>query len=276
MKENKTSETLRTLLHRYGLLYISLSTLVKERPGSEHNSYDEYQRSLGDIEENEPLVVVRISENSESRILHPGDHDFAILDTEAGKVTDNISIMELPEDEFYFFGAFRYGLFDLDRELPAFFFNMSLMQAYALFEAYISDVIRDCLLKHPKLLGSDKHVTYAEIIDSKSRDELLYKLVDKTVNENLYLPIIGVLDLMRKRYGFKNLSNQYDINLMEISLIRNCVTHNKGKADHRLASGFPKKYNIDDQIEISLETVSAAINSLRKLAYAIDIQWQKN
>lgn len=107
MKDNKLSETLRTLLHRYGLLYISLSTLVKERPGSEHNSYDEYQRSLGDFEENESLVVVRISENTESRILHPGDHDLTIVDTEAGKVTNNISIMELPEDEFYFFGAFR-------------------------------------------------------------------------------------------------------------------------------------------------------------------------
>lgn len=53
-----------------------------------------------------------------------------------------VTILELPEDEFYFFQAFRPRIFDLDKQLPSFFLQMALVYGYTLFENYLADVIR--------------------------------------------------------------------------------------------------------------------------------------
>ena len=60
---------LKNLLHSYGLLYVTVTTLQKERPGNSHASLHDYYSSLGNAEPGEPVLVVRISDDGETRFL---------------------------------------------------------------------------------------------------------------------------------------------------------------------------------------------------------------
>jgi hypothetical protein len=130
------TDLLKQLLHQYGLLYITIVQLEKERSGSTHASLKDYYDSLGPAEPGEPTLLVKVSAEKRSikNFTGPGVPQQA----DGGDVT----VMEFPEDEFYFFRAFRQGLFDLDKGIPPFILEMSLVYAYTLFETYVSDIVR--------------------------------------------------------------------------------------------------------------------------------------
>jgi hypothetical protein len=85
------------------------------RTGS-RTTYKEYSDTLGPITEGEPVVVVRVSKTGETDWLSPGAHD-VVLRGSGGEPVRDVSVIEMPEAEFYFFRAFREGIFDFQREL---------------------------------------------------------------------------------------------------------------------------------------------------------------
>ena len=115
-------------LHRRGLddrvIY-----LVAERPGTEYASLDEYYRSLGKPLPDEPVLVVRISKDGETRFLEKEEHDVQFND-DSGQKAGVVTVCELPEDEFWFFQAFRPGLFDLESDLPQFMYDICIVNAF--------------------------------------------------------------------------------------------------------------------------------------------------
>jgi hypothetical protein len=265
---------LKTLLHKYGLLYISITGLSSERPGSELKSLEEYDDSLGELEEDEPAVVVRVSESGEHKLRHAGKHEF-VLKRLDGAVINNVSLLEMPEDEFHFVEAFRRGLFDLQNELPAFIYGLGQVYAYSLFESYIVVVLKDRLKKHPECMGQKKQVAYSEIFSALSKDALLDAIISKEVNDILYLPIGGVLDYLRSKLGFSHLPTDREANLMEISLVRNCLIHNDSKVSARLAAEFPETYKLNEAIAYTHESFSNCLHTLRKILVSIDHEWEK-
>jgi hypothetical protein len=52
---------LKALLQHYGALTVTLSHLMSQRPGTEHESLDEDYKALGNPLPDEPVLVVRIS-----------------------------------------------------------------------------------------------------------------------------------------------------------------------------------------------------------------------
>lgn len=103
------TEELIELLQQYGMLSVSLSHLASERPRNKFASLDEYYQSFGGLLPDEPAVVVRISKDGELRFLHEGEHDVSFQDKE-GKKVGVVTVWEMPENEFWFFKAFRPGL----------------------------------------------------------------------------------------------------------------------------------------------------------------------
>jgi hypothetical protein len=263
---------LKQLLNNYGLLYITVMQLQQERPGASHTSLQEYDTALGAAEPGEPVVVVRVSRDGQARVLTNVDSDAIELAEEYSR--GSISVLELPEDEYFFFRAFRPGIFELQSQLPAFFFAMSFVYGYTLFETYISDVVRCRLKAFPAHIGRDKQITVAEILDSESKEELVEQLVNREVNRIMYEPIGVVLDRLRNRLGFRALTTQYDGEITRLSLIRNCVLHNACKVDQKL-SGVDSSLLLGQPIELQASSFSSAINVLRKLALAVDIAFEE-
>src|SRR5260370_356515 len=149
---------LEELLQQYGFLSVTLSRLGSERPGNNYTSLDEYYASLGGILPDEPVLHVRISKDNEIHFLNEGEHDVVFKDKE-GKKTGVVTVWELPEDEFWFFRAFRPAYFDLEKALPSFLYEMAVVHAYAMFKAYLTYILRTRQFQYPRSMVGKRKVT---------------------------------------------------------------------------------------------------------------------
>lgn len=238
------TDLLKQLLQKYGMLYFTLTKLESDRPGSPYSSYEEYFESLGDPEEGEPIVIVRISKDGEARFIHDVK-DPTSFGTESQKA--KLTIWELPEDEYYFFKSFRGAAFDLDKSVPSFLLQMSFVYGYEAFEAYLEGVIR------------------SHVATSLNDPDL-----DRRLNRIMRAPIVVVLKELRNILGQSKLPAFLDRPITKFSLIRNCLLHNSGAADAKLAAFDPAAFAIGQSIEVTVASVSEAISEFRKAALAID------
>ena len=252
------TELIKQLLHEYGLLSITFETLHKQREGQPRETYDDYVKGLGGIVDDEPVVVARISEDGEHRILQPGEHDHLVTDY-CGNSTKNASVMEVQEDEFYYFGAFTSGIHNLEKEVPEFMLGLGMVHAYSLFEAYVSEVIRIRYQNNNQLLGGNKKVDYSEIFQSESKSEIVEKMIEREVRAFLYLPIEGVLGTLREKLGFRKLATSYDENTIKISLVRNCLIHNQGVVEEKLSTSFPEEFCVGKKIVVTKELLNQSV-----------------
>lgn len=262
------TEGLKALLEHFGTLSVTLMHLLSERPGTAYNSLDEYYKTLGAPSPDEPVVVVRISKDGGSRILKEGQHCIEIRD-DAGTKTGIVNIMELPEDEFWYFRAFRPALFDLDNDIPRFVYEMAIVDLYAVFEGYLSSLIRARLRKHPQLMGSQRQLRYDQIFTAASKDALIDIMIDREIRDIMYLPFLGVMQKMREQLGFGRLTDIYDERANYVSLLRNCLLHNSGYADSKIAM-IKSDLRETDKLSITMMDVDETVYVLRKLAYEID------
>lgn len=261
--------------------YVSLSKLESERPGNPHESLNAYYESISGgpyettasalrnavsgLREND--LVVGISPDGCTRMYKSEMTGNEFNPT--GGSTSRVSVWELPEDEFYFFKAFRHGLFDLEKQVPAFLLQMSFVYVYTLFENYIAEILRTRLMAHPGQMGLSKKIAYREIFETTSREELIEQIVDREMSRLMYEPIDLLLKKMRDDFGFRSLSEAHDQSIYGLSLTRNCLLHNAGKANEKLAKVIP---SISDgqQIIVEIGSVSEAIDICRKLCVEID------
>ena len=258
---------LKKILHDLGLLYVTIHELEKQHTKDKRIFFEDYNESLGELLPGEPAIIVKISENGDSKIFDYQEKEGSIS---TDKENNNISILELPEDEFYFFEAFRLGIFNITQELPAFIFNMWIIHTYGLFENYLIQILKERFSLHPKLLGINKTITIQELLDSKSKEEILEKKIDFEIRDIMYLPIVGILEKLRAKLGFKKLPYDFDIQVKKISLIRNCLVHNGARVDIKLANEFPIEYEHNERIILNNKDVGESIYVIRKLSYEID------
>jgi hypothetical protein len=262
------TEGLRELLTRYGSLTVTLSQLLRERPGTKYVSLQQYYKELGVPLPDEPVLVVRISKDGETRFLEEGEHEIQFEDGE-GKKTGIVTVWELPEDEYWFFQAFRPGLFDLDRDLPSFVYEMAIVHLYAVFEAYLSDLLRARFRMHPQLMGAQRQVKYEEVFAASSQADLIDAMIEREVRELMYLPFLGLIQKMRERLGFSTLTGKYDDSVNYLALVRNCLMHTGGRVDAKLARAKPCLRE-NEKLSLAMADVDNAVSILRKFAYEVD------
>jgi hypothetical protein len=226
---------LKQLASNYGQLFTTLAQLEKERPGSSHASLADYYKSLGPAEPGEPVLTVRINKDGETRFVHGAE---ATAMTPAQYRQGATTVLELPEDEFYFFRAFRESAFDLESTLPPFLFNMAFVYAYTLFETYVADIAR-------------------------------LRVFDREADRLMRESIGSILQKLRLRHGFVNLTTRFDREIVQLSLTRNCLVHNGNRVDAKLAA-TQSNLPIGQPISVNLNTIMAGIHVYRSLALELD------
>ena len=151
--------------------------------------------------------------------MHEGEHDVTIADS-TGQKTGKITVWELPEDEYWFFRAFRPALFGLEKALPGFVFEMGITYAYALFEAYLSEILRRRMLQQPRLMSSQRELKYDQVFLAASKEALIESMIDREMRDLLYLSVLDLLKKMRDKMGFASLSVEGDEKLNQVSIFR--------------------------------------------------------
>jgi hypothetical protein len=159
----------------------------------------------------EHALVVRISKDGEMRFLDEGQHDVIFAD-ERGKKSGIVTVWELPEDEFWFFRAFRPALFGLEKALPGFLFEMGITHAYAMFEGYLSAIIRSRLRQHPRLMSGQRELKYEQVFLAESKETLIERMIEREMRELMYLSLPDLLRKLRDQMGFKSLADEHDEN----------------------------------------------------------------
>jgi len=270
---------LKTLLHEYGILSVSLSKLEGERPRNPHESLNAYYESMGApyegpasvmrekiaaLDPDEPKLVVGISADGSMKMRAFDENE---PDSE-GKPS-GVKFLELPEDEFYFFKAFRHGLFEWEKQVPAFLLQMAFVHAYTLFENYLRGILSLRLHAHPQQIGVKKQITYAEIFASASKEEIMEWIIDRELSQLMYEPIESLLAKMRDTFGFRNLSDTHDDAIRRLALTRNCLMHNAGKVSDKLAK-TDSALTEGQQITIQSKTISEAIHTYRTFCLEVD------
>lgn len=268
------TELLKKLLHNYGLLYVSISTMdaarMKWSDALRPVMSDEELSELP-IAKDEPVLMLRIAKGQEPAFLKPEEHGIQLVDKDTGETVGDLNVLELAEDEFYFFKAFRGGIASLANELPDFFYGMCIVHAHGLFEHYLSQLLKSVFLSRPEMLGKSKNLSYGDVLESyPSMDALLEKMVEKELRELFYKSWRDLLRALREKYGFMHLSNTRDEKTIELSLIRNCLVHNRGIVDIRLEEDSKGTYKCGTQIPVNMKVVLTTINNFRKLAAEID------
>jgi hypothetical protein len=173
-------------------VYVSLSKLEEERPGNPHESLNAYYETMGTPYEgtagvmreklaalgpDEPAIFVRIRPDGSTKI---GSFDGNENESDPEAKPPRIAVWELPEDEFYFFKAFRHGLFEWEKQVPAFLLQMAFVHAYTLFESYLRGTLSLRLQAHPQQIGLKKQIAYGEIFASTSKEELMERIIDRS------------------------------------------------------------------------------------------------
>ena len=124
--------------------------------------------------------------------------------------------------------------------------NAAFLLGYAYFETFLADLARDIYTSRPILLPSDKKIGFKEVIAADSKADIIRAMIEIEIRSVFYGAIETVRDYFEKRFQV-SWPDQAEIVLA--SRIRNCLMHNGGIVDERLA----EIYNRGTEMRICLD-----------------------
>jgi hypothetical protein len=110
--------------------------------------------------------------------------------------------------------------------------EMALVNLVAAFEAFLGDLLKYVLTCRPELLkGSGKSLTFAEIVDSHSRENLIEELAEREVRGWQYKSFRDQVEILRGRFAAELKGPNDDTDpesVIETFAHRNLLVHNRG------------------------------------------------
>jgi hypothetical protein len=175
-----------------------------------------------------------------------------------------------------FSDAYSLGTDQLRARTPMFLYGMCLVHAYGLLEHFLTETIRQIVQQNPRILltnpsREDKKVEYKLIINNlHSPATLLDALINRELLKLTYGSTHDLLAALRDRFTLATLDTGYDARIVQLSLIRNCLVHNRGRADARLAAASNNFYREDELIYVDRNMVSRSITTFSRFAAEVD------
>lgn len=132
-------------------------------------------------------------------------------------------------------GQFQRRLLQLDHVLE----EMVLVRVVDNFMSYLSNIIRECLKSRREIMRSNETVSYLEIFQAQTLDELHEALVERKVDALGYLGFLALAQWIDDRLGISLLQDfPAKMTLLEFIEIRNCIVHNRGLRSEKMAKAL--------------------------------------
>jgi hypothetical protein len=148
--------------------------------------------------------------------------------------------------------------------------NSAFLLGYSFFEAFLADVIRQIYNLRPIMLPKDKELKYHDILNANDYASVLAAMIDREVRAALY----GSIEKVRSYFETKlNLDWPEFDRVVEVSRLRNCLIHNMGRADARLAE--VSAWEDGQQIELTPDEVNELGLDVREFAEHLYAEAQK-
>ena len=130
--------------------------------------------------------------------------------------------------------------------------HSAFILGYSYFEAFMNDLAKEIFLSRPSMLASNKTIKFEDVTNSSSYNEIILKMINKELLELFYKDMEDIIDYFSHKFDSKFLDGEKE-RLIEASLLRNCIIHNLGMADVRLA--MLADYTEGKEFEISAPKV---------------------
>lgn len=142
------------------------------------------------------------------------------------------------------------------------------------FTSYLSDIIRECIQAQPNLLRSKETLTYEEILNHSTLEELKESLVDRKMSSLGYSGFQSLSDWFDNRLGISDLrENIAWAAINELVEARNCIVHNACCASAKYLRAIGREVNrltLGRPIEIDLEFAFIAYCATSECVTALD------
>lgn len=111
--------------------------------------------------------------------------------------------------------------------------HSAFLLGYSYFEGFLTDLLKAILISRPAMLSNDRKISYRDVVEARSRDDILDQIAGREIMDLLYKNMKDIVGDLRKRYGF-TVTQEQESEMCRASLIRNCIMHNSSCADSRL------------------------------------------
>jgi hypothetical protein len=139
--------------------------------------------------------------------------------------------------------------------------HSAFLLGYSYFEAFLSDLAKFIFLSQPSMLSMNKELKFKEIIKVNNYDEVKIIMINKVLLEHFNNSVEDVMDnLFNKKLQLK-CSDDFKENFIRASRLRNCIMHNMGIVDYRLAE--VSDYREGDTIKLTSSQVHSFGNYAR-------------
>lgn len=162
--------------------------------------------------------------------------------------------LELEQDEFDLLVEMVDETLDAMDHFPGLLMEMAFIHLVAAFEAFLTDLARAVLVHRPEMLRSGKQVTFEEVVDAESKDELISNLADKEIGSLSYFSFRKQALYLEERFGLSLELSDGDLDrLVEAYARRNVLLHNAGVANQQFKDLAPRTdIELGESIEVSL------------------------
>lgn len=124
---------------------------------------------------------------------------------------------------------------DTYREYRCQIAHAAFLLGYSYIEAYLGDVMRAILHRRPAMLPQNRELTFRDVIERKSYEEILTHMIEKEVLAVFFDSAEGIAKYFTTRLHLPWPDYNDQPALVLASRLRNCLIHNGAIADARLA-----------------------------------------
>ncbi|TAJ93212.1 MAG: hypothetical protein EPO31_03100 [Gammaproteobacteria bacterium] len=134
-----------------------------------------------------------------------------------------------------------------------YFFSLIHQQQVSLFESLFFDVIRILLSDRPERLSKKKQIDYESIFSSDTKEEIIWKLIDRELNEIKYKNVVEWFDYLNKMVTLPEIDSQDIEKISEAKAARDILVHNSGIINQIYInkSGGSARFTIGQKIDVS-------------------------
>ncbi|HEC40914.1 MAG TPA: hypothetical protein ENI29_21900 [bacterium] len=199
-----------------------------------------------------------------NRFAIAGDYSVSLVGIESNEKRIK-STLKLPQREYIYWHCSDF--FDKLHKRITHLVKMTLVYQFSFFEACLKDLLRKIYEYKPELLRSNsKNLSNKEIIDSKTREELLIKMLEREVDWWGYQSIDKIAKRIKSRFNInleRDFANWED--LREAYYIRNVIVHNSGIVNEISCNklGYDQS-RIGEKLELQTEYIEKIYTIIRE------------
>ena len=113
--------------------------------------------------------------------------------------------------------------------------HSAFLLGFSYFEAFLADLVRQIYFRNPKMLPRDKQLKFDEILAAETYEGTLNTMVEKELLAIFYKNMEDIIEYFSSKLRLQWPASERK-SVVLASHLRNCIVHNNGRADRRLAN----------------------------------------